>query len=103
MVTNTKNQAIASAYSIPELSRDVSAPVIREPGSAITHFIAMIFSILGAFPLMQKVLGHAEPRYIISTFIFISCMILLYGASTCFHTFDVNPHINTILKKIHIT
>lgn len=100
MMTNTKKQAVMSAYPMPELSRKISVLVVREPGSALTHFIAMLFSIFGAFPLLQKAAQRPDSRYFISIFIFISCMILLYAASTAFHTFDINRRINTILKKM---
>lgn len=100
MMTNTKKQAVMSAYPMPELSCKISVPVVREPGSALTHFIAMLFSIFGAFPLLQKAAQRPDSRYFISIFIFISCMILLYAASTAFHTFDINRRINTVLKKM---
>ena len=100
MMTNANKQIVVSTYPMSELPREVSAPAIREPGSALTHFIAMLFSIAGAFPLLHKALQYSDQRYFISMFIFIFCMILLYAASTCFHSFDVNPGVNTILKKM---
>lgn len=100
MITDTKNQTFVSPYPLSDLSKEVAAPSIREPGSAITHFIAMLFSIFGAFLLLPKAFLHTDRRYFVSMLLFVSCMILLYTASTCFHTFDINPKINTILKKM---
>ena len=71
---------------------------VREPGSAITHGIAMIFALIGAFPLMRRTATGGTVSEI-AAFIFCASMILLYGASTAFHTFDINPRVNTILKK----
>ena len=71
---------------------------IREPGSAITHGIAMVFALIGAIPLMRRAVTGGTVTWI-AAFIFCASMILLYGASTAFHTFDINPHVNTILKK----
>ena len=71
---------------------------IREPGSAITHGIAMVFALIGAIPLMRRAVTGGTVTWI-AAFIFCASMILLYGASTAFHTFDINPRVNTILKK----
>ena len=71
---------------------------IREPGSAITHGIAMVFALIGAIPLMRRAVTGGTVTWI-AAFIFCVSMILLYGASTAFHTFDINPRVNTILKK----
>lgn len=73
---------------------------IKDPGSAITHFIAMLLSIAGAVPLLLKAGKNPEPVYWISMLFFICSMILLYAASTCYHTFDISPKTNRILKKI---
>ena len=71
---------------------------IREPGSAITHGIAMVFALIGAIPLMRRAVTGGTVTWI-AAFIFCVSMILLYGASTAFLTFDINPRVNTILKK----
>ena len=72
---------------------------IREPGSAITHGIAMIFALIGAIPLMRRAMADG-PAAGIAALVFCASMILLYGASTAFHTFDINRRVNTILKKM---
>lgn len=72
---------------------------IREPGSAITHFIAMILAIGSAIPLLTKASGFGS-IYTIAMFIFIFTMILLYGASTTYHSVTLAPHRIKIFKKI---
>lgn len=74
--------------------------LLREPGSAITHFIAMLMAILAAFPLIAKTFSDGNTTCTLSCAIFMISMILLYGASTTFHSFDINPRINKILKKL---
>lgn len=69
----------------------------KDPGSAITHFIGMILTIIFAFPLMSKA---SDTVHTTSLAIFVSSMILLYGASTTYHTFYISEKVNTILKKI---
>lgn len=73
---------------------------LKEPGSAITHFIAMTMAILAAFPLIAKAFADGSLVCILSCTVFIISMILLYGASTTFHSFDISPKINKILKKL---
>ena len=73
---------------------------IKEPGSAITHFIGMLMAIFAAVPLLIKAAHEPSRIYIISLAIYAASLILLYAASTSYHTFDISPKINTILKKI---
>ena len=73
---------------------------IKEPGSAITHFIGMLMAIFAAVPLLIKAANEPSQIYIISLTIYAASLILLYAASTTYHTFDVSERVNTILKKI---
>ncbi len=73
---------------------------IKEPGSAITHFIGMLMAIFAAVPLLIKAAHEPSRVYIISLTIYAASLILLYAASTTYHTFDISKKVNTILKKI---
>lgn len=73
---------------------------IKDPGSAITHFIGMLMAIFAAVPLLIKAAREPEHIYIISLTIYALSLILLYAASTTYHTFDISEKVNTILKKI---
>lgn len=73
---------------------------LKDPGSAITHFIGMIMAQLASIPLIIKAARHPEPVYVVSLTIFIISMIMLYGASTVYHTFDISEKVNKILRKI---
>ena len=83
-----------------KLKENVSHMKIKEPGSAITHFIAMIMALFAATPLIIKALSAPDMIHVISLSIFIGTMILLYAASTTYHTVDATPKINRILKKL---
>lgn len=72
---------------------------IKDPGSAITHFVAMILALAAATPLLIKA-STDDRLHLAALSIFIISMILLYAASTIYHTLDISPHINRILKKI---
>ena len=73
---------------------------IKDPGSAITHFIGMLMAIFAAIPLLIKAAREPSRIYIISIAVYAASLILLYAASTTYHTFDKTPKINRILKKI---
>lgn len=73
---------------------------LKDPGSAITHFIGMMMAIFSAVPLLIRALQHPEKVYVVSLAVFIVSMILLYLASTVYHSFDISAHTNKILRKI---
>lgn len=73
---------------------------IKDPGSAITHFIGMLMAIFAATPLIIRALSAPDTIHVISLTIFIISMILLYAASTLYHTLDLSPKVNTLLKKL---
>lgn len=73
---------------------------IKDPGSAITHFIGMVLAFFSAFPLLVKAAAEPGRLHVTALAIFIVSMILLYMASTVYHTLDISPRVNKILKKI---
>jgi len=72
----------------------------KDPGSAITHFIGMLMALFAATPLMIKAAYMPDKIHLISLGIFILSMILLYAASTLYHTLDLSDRANKIFKKI---
>ena len=73
---------------------------LKDPGSAITHGIALLLAVTGAIPLIIKAARSYDVIHIVALSIFILTMILLYAASTTYHTFNFSKKVNTILKKI---
>ena len=73
---------------------------IKDPGSAITHFIGMLMAIFAAVPLLIRAAHEPGQIYVISLAVYAASLILLYAASTTYHTFDLSEKINTLLKKI---
>lgn len=71
----------------------------KDPGSAITHLIGTLMAIFAASPLLIKAAAKPSPVHIISLGVFILSMILLYVASTLYHTFNTSIKINRRLKK----
>lgn len=72
---------------------------LKEPGSAITHFIGMLMAAFAATPLLIRAARQPNAIHVVSLAIFIGSMILLYAASTVYHSLDVSERINRILKK----
>lgn len=72
---------------------------IKDPGSAITHFIGMLLALSAATPLLLKASKNGQ-LHLVALAVFIISMVLLYAASTIYHTLDVSPKVNKILKKI---
>ena len=73
---------------------------IKDPGSAITHFIGMVAAMLAAAPLLVKAYRDDSRLTVISLAVFITSMILLYAASTTYHTLNLSERTNRILRKI---
>lgn len=73
---------------------------IREPGSAITHFIAMMMAIFAAVPLLIKAGVTSGGSNFIAMCIFMGSMILLYGASATYHSVDLSGNRLRIFRKI---
>jgi hemolysin III len=71
----------------------------KDPGSAITHFIGMLMAAFATLPLLLKASQVPDKIHMISLGIFALSMILLYTASTVYHTFDLSDKINRRLKK----
>lgn len=73
---------------------------VKDPGSAITHFIGMLMAIFAAIPLLIKATHEPGRIYLVSIAVYAASLILLYAASTTYHTFNISKKVNTILKKI---
>lgn len=74
---------------------------VKDPMSALTHFIAFVCAIVLTPVLIVHISKIGGGRAGISSLsIFMASMILLYGASSAYHTFDISNRVNKILKKI---
>ena len=73
---------------------------IREPGSAITHFIAMMMAIIAATPLMVKAATASDPTAFIAMAVFICSMVALYGASAIYHSVTVKEKLLKVFRKL---
>jgi hemolysin III len=73
----------------------------KDPGSALTHFIGFIIALFAAFPLLiQASIAGVGIAGMVSLSIFMLSMLMLYAASTLYHTINLSENGNLILKKI---
>ena len=73
---------------------------IREPGRAITHFIAMMMAVFAAVPLLVKAGVQSGQENFLAMAIFMGSMILLYGASATYHSVDLTGKSLRVFRKL---
>lgn len=73
---------------------------IREPGSAITHFIGMILAVFCTIPMLVKASLVSGSTAVIAMAVFMTSMILLYTASTLYHSVNLSGHKLRFFKKL---
>jgi len=73
---------------------------IREPGSALTHFIAMMLAVFASMPLLLKTGLTSGTEDMAAMMVFMFSMILLYGASTMYHSVNLTGSKLKIFKKL---
>lgn len=75
----------------------------KDPVSALTHFIGFWLAIIGMPILLVRAAVSQTSFHTMELFslaVFMLSMILLYGASTSYHTFHLSARGEKILKKI---
>ena len=73
---------------------------LKDPGSAITHGIAFLLAAAGAAPLLIRSSVWSDHIHVLALSIFILTMMLLYAASTLYHSVDSTDKVNRRLKKL---
>ena len=73
---------------------------IREPGSAITHYIGMMMASVAAAPLLVKAALDADMTALVAMTVFIGSMVSLYGASAVYHSVTVKENILKVFRKL---
>ncbi len=73
---------------------------IREPGSAITHFIGMMMAIFASIPLLVKAGLSSGAISLLAMAVFMASMILLYGASATYHSVNLTGKPLRVFRKL---
>ena len=98
MVIAQKNQIAACSDHI---KRNTERFRPREPVSAHTHFAGFVLAILGMPVLLIRAARHTDDlSALIGIAVFAFSMVLLYGASAAYHSFNISKRADLALKKI---
>ncbi len=97
--TSTKKSLKIDYESV--ISHIAPAIRIKDPISALTHFMGFVAAFTSGFFMVDHYIDHgADGVSITSAIIFIISMLLLYAASTTYHTAVLPFKMELILKKI---
>lgn len=86
--------------AVPETGGVTMQITIREPGSALTHFIGMMMAVFAAMPLLIKAAVSGGHVTLTAMTIFMASMILLYGASATYHSVNLTGTKLKLFRKI---
>ncbi len=73
---------------------------IKDPVSALTHFIGAILSLVAVVTLVQRAFLMENMLYVLAFGIFGTSLVLLYTASTVYHIVDRPGKVSGLLKRI---
>ncbi len=73
---------------------------IKDPISALTHFIGAVLSVFGTMILVKYVEPIGTYKDVISVIVYGISLILLYTASTVYHWSPAQGKVNRILRKL---
>ncbi|MBW9212064.1 MULTISPECIES: hemolysin III family protein [Terrabacteria group] len=78
---------------------------VKDKYSALTHLIGFLLSLIATPILLIRAASHqVSMRILVTLAIFMATMVLLYGASTTYHSFHLERKKELILKRIdHIS
>lgn len=73
---------------------------LKDPGSAITHLIGAVLSVMGLVALVTLAARRGTPWHVVSFSVFGASLVLLYTASTLYHSLRVPPRAAVALRKL---
>ncbi|MCT4596405.1 MAG: hemolysin III family protein [Vallitalea sp.] len=73
---------------------------VKDPISALTHFIGAVFSLIGVIFLVSKSYHVATIWHTLSFSLFGLSLVLLYTASTVYHIIEKPKSLSVILRRI---
>ncbi len=73
---------------------------LKDPASALTHLVGALLSVAGLAVLLYKAITQGTTWHLVSFAIFGVSLILLYSASTVYHSLRVSPQATLRLRKL---
>lgn len=78
-------------------------PSLREPGSALTHLAGVLLSLVALGVLIERSVRSGQAWQMVSFPIFGASLLLLYTASTLYHSLRLSPRGLLALRKLDHT
>ena len=94
----TMNLSAASSRQPNPLRRHTL--YLKDPASAISHFIGAIGFAGAGIPLLIKAGQSGQPLALVSMIVYAVSLVALYAASAAYHTISPRSPRETLLKKI---
>ena len=107
--THTSYHNIYSPYSLDKIGDMAQKTIagrthihtsLKDPVSAITHMVGAAMAAIGTFPLVGKAALSGSITAVAAMSIFMISMILLYTASSVYHSIDHSDKFNLLLRRI---
>lgn len=73
---------------------------IKDPMSALTHFIGVLLAIPGLALLIHYAVRYGTARHVVGFSIFGVSLLLLYTASTVYHSISISEKVSMILRRV---
>lgn len=73
---------------------------VKDPISALTHFIGVILSVFAVFQLVSKAMQLGSTIHVYAFAIFGASLVLLYMASTLYHIIERPQRLSKVLHRI---
>lgn len=73
---------------------------LREPASALTHLVGAVLSVVGLVTLVYQATVYGTIWHVVSFSVFGISLILLYTASTLYHSLRVSPKATLTLRRV---
>jgi hemolysin III len=82
------------------MKRMVVTVRIKEPISALSHFVGILLAVAGLSILVTNAALDATARHVIGFAIFGTCMVLVYTASTLYHWLPLKVSQEKIFRRL---
>ena len=73
---------------------------MREPVNGLTHFLGAVLAFGGLILLLDEAVTRGTFSHVVAYSIFGSSMVLLYGASSLYHSLHADEEIISLLQRI---
>lgn len=73
---------------------------LKDPASALTHLVGAILSVIGLVILVYQAAVHGTVWHVVSFTVFGISLIMLYTASTLYHSLRVSPATTLTLRRV---